>query len=185
MSEGTIRPVTHGDEDSSLLARIEQKDEQAMTRFYEMHSRLVYSIALRVLRDPSQAEDVVQETFMQVWTRPLAFNPARGNISSFLAVMVRNRSVDVLRRRKPNDSIDDLQIASSQNLANETEHRMMLERVREVVSEMPAEQQTALSLAFFDGLTHSEIAAQTNQPLGTIKTRIRAAVQRLERSLAV
>ncbi len=184
MSDGTIRPVVQGEDDSSLLARIEQKDEQAMTRFYELHSRLVYSIALRVLRDPAQAEDVLQETFMQVWTRPLAFNPARGNISSFLAVMVRNRSVDVLRRRKPNDSIEDLQIASSQNLEDETEHRLMLERVRQVVSEMPSEQQTALSLAFFDGLTHSEIAAQTNQPLGTIKTRIRAAVQRLERSLA-
>lgn len=155
-----------------------------MTRFFERHSRLVYSIALRVLRDPAQAEDVLQETFMQVWTRPLAFNPARGNISSFLAVMVRNRSVDVLRRRKPNDAIDDLQIASAQNLANETEHRILLDRVREVVSELPTEQQTALSLAFFDGLTHSEIASQTNQPLGTVKTRIRAALQRLERTLA-
>ena len=184
MSDETIRPVTHSEDDSSLLARIERKDEQAMARFFELHSRLVYSVALRVLRDPAQAEDVMQETFMQIWTRPLAFNAARGNITSLLAVMVRNRSVDVLRRRKPGDSIDDMQIASSKNLANETEHRILLERVRDVVRELPLEQQTALSLAFFDGLTHSEIAAQTSQPLGTIKTRIRAALQRLERTLA-
>ena len=183
MSDSTIRSNGQSEDSSSLLARIEQKDEQAMTRFFELHSRLIYSVALRVLRDPAQAEDVMQETFMQVWTKPLAFNAARGNLSSLLAVMARNRSVDLLRRRRPSDSIDDVQIASLHNLAHETEHRIMLDRVREVVSGLPVEQQTALSLAFFDGLTHSEIAAQTNQPLGTIKTRIRAALQRVERTL--
>ncbi len=184
MSDGTIRPVTQPEDDSSLLARIKGKDQQAMARFFELHSRLVYSVALRVLRDPAQAEDVMQETFIQVWTRPIAFDAARGSIASLLAVMTRNRSVDVLRRRKPSDSIDGMQIAAPKNLAHEIEHRILLDRVREVVRELPLEQQTALSLAFFDGLTHSEIAAQTSQPLGTIKTRIRAALQRLERTLA-
>lgn len=171
--------------DAHLLTRLEQKDESAMSALFARHSRLVYSVALRVLRDPQIAEDVVQEVFMQIWNKPVAFVPSRGSLSSLLAVMARNRSIDHIRGKKVTESVDDLHIASSYNLANDAEHRIMLERVRAVIGELPAEQKSALEMAFFGGLTHVEIAEQTGQPLGTIKTRIRAALQRLERTFDV
>lgn len=154
-----------------------------MTQVFQLYSRLVYSVALRVLQHPEQAEDVLQDVFMQIWKKPVTLDQGRGSFGSLLAVMARNRSIDVLRRRKPTQSTDDFDMPSSFSLSNDSERRLLLDRVRVLANELPSEQQMVLQLAFFEGLTHAEIAVRTGAPLGTVKTRIRSAVQALERSL--
>ncbi len=165
--------------DSSLLAMVQQGDEQAMARLFERHSKLVYSVALRVLRDPAAAEDVLQEIFMQIWRTPTSFVGTHTSLAGWLAVVSRNRSVDLLRKKRPTESFEDVPFASPYDLANDAEQNLMLERVRILVAELPDEQRTALEMAFFEGLTPLEIAEKTECPLGTVKTRIRSAVQAL------
>ncbi len=171
--------------DWSLLQSIKQKDEQAMAGLFARHSRLVYSVALRVLKDPHLAEDVLQEVFMQMWRKPVELLSDGGNFPAYLAVATRNRCIDMLRQQKPMDDVDGLQIASKYNLANDAEQHILLDRVRAAVGELPREQRSSMEMAFFDGLTHTEIAQQTGLPLGTVKTRIRTALQRLERAFHV
>ena len=94
----------------------------------------------------------------------------------------RNRSIDALRRRRPTDSVDDVVLASSYNLAEEAERNSLMERARTVIVKLPSEQRKTLEMAFFDGLTHSEIAEMTGDPLGTVKTRIRSALLSLRKA---
>lgn len=185
MSDASF-PSRLGDEqesDPELFSRIKRGDQQALTRLFHRHSRLVFSVAMRVLSDREDAEDVLQEVFMQLWKRPLDTLDSYQSAGPLLAVMARNRAVDHIRRRRPTQSVDDLPLASSLDLAASSEQNLLLGRVREIVTTMSAEQQTALNLAFFQGLTHTEIAEKTGTPLGTVKTRIRAAVNLLERTL--
>ena len=163
--------------DSTLLTLVEQGDGNALARLFERHSKLVYSVALRVLRDPGAAEDILQEIFLQVWRSPTKFVAARGSLGGWLAVVTRNRCIDQLRKRRPTDSVDDVPLVSNYDLADHAEHNVLLDRVRVVMAELPAEQRKTLELAFFEGWTHAEIAEQTGHPLGTVKTRIRSALQ--------
>ena len=120
---------------------------------------------------------------MQIWRKPLDLRETQQSVEPLLAVMARNRAVDSIRKRKLTQPVDELPIPSSLDVAASSEHSLMLNRVREIARKLPVEQQTALDLAFFQGLTHTEIAASTGTPLGTVKTRIRAAVNLLERTL--
>lgn len=169
--------------DPVLLAKIREGDEQALARLFQKHSKLVFSVAMRVLNDREDAEDVLQEIFMQVWRKPFELREDQQSLEPLLAVMTRNRAVDSIRRRKLTQPVDDLPLASPLNLAASSENNLLLARVREIASQLPVEQQTALEMAFFEGLTHTEIAAKTATPLGTVKTRIRSAVNLLERTL--
>jgi len=169
-------------DDTSLLAQVRTGDEQAMASLFDRYSPVVYSVALRVLRDPASAEDVLQEIFMQVWRNPDGFSAARGSLGGWLAVVARNRSIDALRRKRPTDSIEDVILASPYNLADEAERNTLMERARGVITQLPAEQRKTLEMAFFDGLTHSEIAEMTGDPLGTVKTRIRSALLTLRKA---
>ena len=175
-------PQPSSEDDASLLAKIQSGDEHAMASLFDRYSKVVYSVALRVLRDPSSAEDVLQEIFMQIWRNPDGFSAARGSLGGWLAVVSRNRSIDALRRRRPTDSVDDVVLASPYNLANEAERNSLMERARGVISNLPAEQRKTLEMAFYDGLTHSEIAEMTGDPLGTVKTRIRSALLTLRKA---
>ncbi len=169
-------------DDASLLALVERGDEPAMASLFDRYSKVVYSVALRVLRDPASAEDVLQEIFMQIWRTPNSFQPARGSLGGWLAVVSRNRSIDALRRKRPSESIDELALASPYNLADEAERNTMIGKAREVICTLPSEQRKTLEMAFFDGLTHSEIAEMTGDPLGTVKTRIRTALGSLRKA---
>jgi RNA polymerase sigma-70 factor (ECF subfamily) len=166
-------------EDVVLLSLVQQGDQQAMVSLYDRYSKLVYSVSLRVLRDPASAEDVLQEIFMQIWRNPNGFSVTRGSLAGWLAVLARNRSVDVLRRRRPSDSVEDVVLASPFNLADDSERRLMMERAQKMIARLPEDQQKTLEMAFFDGLSHSEIAERTGSPLGTIKSRIRRALMTL------
>lgn len=169
-------------DDATLLALVRRGDEHAMASLYDRYSRIVYSVALRVLRDPASAEDVLQEIFMQVWRTPEQFVAVRGSFGAWLTVVTRNRSIDALRRKRPCETVDDIAIASPYDLASEAERSTLAERARAVIQKLPADQRKTLEMAFFDGLTHSEIAEITGDPLGTVKTRIRSALLSLRKA---
>jgi RNA polymerase sigma-70 factor (ECF subfamily) len=187
MERDVERPaaMTHEgpDEDSQLLSRIRRGDEQAMASVYDRYSRVVYSVALRVLRDAASAEDVLQEVFLGVWRHPEKFAATRGSLGGWLAVVARNRSIDMLRRKRPSEQIEEIQLAAPFNLAAEAERNRMMERVRTIIMRLPPDQRKTLEMAFFDGLTHSEISEMTGDPLGTVKTRIRTALITLRKEL--
>jgi RNA polymerase sigma-70 factor (ECF subfamily) len=175
-------PPLSTQDDATLLALVQRGDEYAMASLFDRYSKVVYSVALRVLRDPASAEDVLQEIFMQVWGNPDSFIATRGSLGGWLAVVSRNRSIDALRRKRPSEQVDDMQLASPYNLADEAERNSMMEKARSVIHLLPTEQRKTLEMAFFDGLTHSEIAEMTGDPLGTVKTRIRSALGTLRKA---
>ncbi len=170
-------------DDGLLLGKIAQGDEDAMAVIFDRYSKVVYSVSLRVLRDPSAAEDVLQEIFMQIWRKPEGFLSTRGSLGGWLAVVARNRSIDLIRRRKPSDSVDDIALASNFNLAEESERNILMQRARGAILKIQPDQRKAVEMAFFDGLTHAEIAELTGDPLGTVKTRIRAGLLALRKAM--
>ncbi len=182
--EGT-GPVTHGgaDQDGQLLDRVRRGDEQAMGAIYDRYSKIVFSVALRVLRDAASAEDVLQDVFLGLWRRPETFVAARGTLGGWLAVVARNRAIDSLRRKRPSEQIEEVSLASSFDLAEEAQRNILMQRARDIIQQLPYEQRKTLQMAYFDGLTHSEIAEVTGDPLGTVKTRIRSALLTLRKEL--
>ncbi|WP_213805805.1 sigma-70 family RNA polymerase sigma factor [Granulicella sp. dw_53] len=169
-------------DDAGLLLMVQKGDEAAMALLFDRYSKVVYSVALRVLRDPSAAEDVLQEIFMQIWRNPDSFIATRGTLGGWLAVVSRNRSIDTLRRKRPTEQVNEMSLASPYNLADEAERNHMMEKARGVIHLLPTEQRKTLEMAFFDGLTHTEIAEMTGDPLGTVKTRIRSALTTLRKA---
>ena len=170
-------------EDERLLERVRARDQQAMAELFDRYGGMVYSVALRVLKDPGHAEDVMQDIFFQVWVNPRAFVSSRGALGAWLLVVARNRAIDALRKRRPSDPVDDVVLPAKTNLASEAECNTIMEKVRVVMSGLPADQQKSLQLAFFEGLSHSEIAARTGDPLGTVKTRIRTALMSVRKAI--
>ena len=175
-------PPPSGQDDAALLTLVQRGDEYAMASLFDRYSKVVYSVALRVLRDPASAEDVLQEVFMQIWRKPDGFVATRGSLGGWLAVVARNRSIDALRRKRPTEQVEEMTLASNYNLADEAERNSMMEKARGVIRLLPVEQRKTLEMAFFDGLTHSEIAEMTGDPLGTVKTRIRSALTSLRKA---
>jgi len=169
--------------DSELMARVCAGDELALAAIYDRYSGVVYGVALRVVADTSAAEDILQEVFIQLWRNPASFDGRRGNLGAWLAVIARNRAIDAVRKRRHEIDVDEIVIPVECELADETERRRMAASAREKMAAMPAAQRTALEMAFFEGLTHSEIAAKTGEPLGTIKTRIRSGLLALRECL--
>jgi RNA polymerase sigma-70 factor, ECF subfamily len=168
--------------DATLVSAIRSGDEQAMAQLYERYSSIVYSVALRVLGDTAAAEDILQEVFMQLWRSPDAFDASRGSLPGWLAVITRNRAIDSLRKRRPETDINAIVVSIEPDLASRAEWSRVLEKIRSVLGGMSAPQRSALEMAFFDGLTHTEIAEKTGEALGTIKTRIRAGLVTLRKA---
>jgi RNA polymerase sigma-70 factor, ECF subfamily len=161
---------------------IRSGDTHAMTLLYDRYSSIVYAVALRVLGDTGAAEDVLQEVFLQLWRNPGAFDSSRGNLAAWLAVIARNRAIDGLRKRRPETDIADVLVSVEPDMAGEAERTRAMEKVRAALETMPAAQRSALEMAYFEGLTHIEIAAKTGEPLGTIKTRIRTGLLALRKT---
>ena len=147
--------------DASLIAGIRSGEQQAMAALYDRFSSVVYSVALRVLGDTGRAEDVLQEVFLQLWRNPEVFDATRGSLGAWLAVIARNRAIDVIRKQRPEDDIADVVISVEPDLASEADRARAAEKVRGVLGAMPPAQRKALEMAYFEGLTHSEIAAKT------------------------
>jgi RNA polymerase sigma-70 factor, ECF subfamily len=168
--------------DVALISAIRSGDQSAMAELYDRYSGIVYAVALRVLGDTGTAEDVLQEVFMRLWRNPGLFDASRGNLAPWLAVIARNRAIDMLRQRRPETDIEDVVISVEPDLAGEAERAMAMNKVRSVLSGMAASQRLALEMAYFEGLSHSEIAAKTGEALGTIKTRIRTGLLALRKA---
>jgi RNA polymerase sigma-70 factor (ECF subfamily) len=173
-----------GAADVALVAAIRFGEQSAMGALYDRYSPVVYAVALRVLGDTGAAEDVLQDVFMQLWKNPGAFDSSRGSLGAWLAVITRNRAIDALRKRRPESDIEDVIISVEPDMAGEAERVQVREKVRATLSGMPDGQRKALELAYYEGLTHSEIAAKTGEPLGTIKTRIRAGLLTLRKAFS-
>lgn len=174
-----------GESDVTLLENVAAGQQQAMATLFERYGGMVFSVALRVLNDAARAEDLMQEVFLQLWREPGKFSSGRGSLGAWLAVVARNRAVDVVRGRKPSDPVEGVVLAARTDLASDVERDLLMEKVRAALKDLPLEQQRSLELAYFEGLSHSEIAARTGDPLGTVKTRIRAALGSLRKAVEV
>jgi RNA polymerase sigma-70 factor, ECF subfamily len=168
--------------DLAIVTGLKAGDQTAMAELYDRFSSIVYAVALRVLGDTGAAEDVLQDVFLQLWRNPGAFDAARGSLAGWLAVIARNRAIDALRKRRPETDIEDVIISVTPDLASEAERQRAAEKIRGVLGAMPTAQRSAIEMAYFEGMSHSEIAAKTGEPLGTIKTRIRAALMTLRKA---
>jgi RNA polymerase sigma-70 factor, ECF subfamily len=173
------------DGDAALMRRIADKDETALAVVYDRYARLVYSVALRVLRNTDLAEEVSQDTFYQLWRTAFAFNPSRGSLSGWLLVCTRNRAISRLRGRafEPAAELREHVGVLNVNLEDDLAQAQQISRVRAALEKLQPAQRQALELAYFEGLTHTEIARRTGEPLGTVKTRLRAAVEFLKKAL--
>jgi RNA polymerase sigma-70 factor, ECF subfamily len=161
-----------------LLARVAQRDPDAMLVIYDQLSGIVYSVALQVLRDPSESEDVTQEVFLQLWRTPERFDVDRGPLRNWLVIVARNRAIDALRRKKPqNGEATELEDPNSGNGHAEGTH--LLCELHDRIAQMPERQRTCFQLAYVQGLSHSEISERTGEPLGTVKSRIRSGLEYL------
>jgi RNA polymerase sigma-70 factor (ECF subfamily) len=176
------------DADLRLVGRLASGDLDAAGELYDRHAAKVLALARRILRDQGDAEDIVQEVFSQAWRTATRFEPGRGTVAGWLLMIARTRAIDRLRARlaRPDTTGDvllDRMPGHSEAQSDTLIAREQYERIRQGLGALPAEQRTALELAYFEGLSQSEIAERLAAPLGTIKTRIRTALTTLRRSL--
>ena len=171
--------------DLALIRRIVDRDEAALGALYDRYGGLVFSVASRVLNDPQAAEEILQDIFQHLWGAAARFDPARGSLAGWLVVTTRNRSIDRLRQRNPESTADTLpqDVAMPFNLEDNILRGRLVDKVRGVMDRLPKEQRVLVDLAYFEGLTHSEIAVRTGEPLGTVKSRLRAAIAWLKKEL--
>lgn len=172
-------------DDGDLIQAIARQDSSALMLLYERYGRLSFALAYRIVGDPSLAEEVVQDAFLQVWNRATTFDHARGgNVRGWLMTIVHHRSIDFRRRdldRKPtNVPLEDVEnVLSVPDVWGAVSASLTRDSMRAAVDTLPRDQRRAIELAFFDGLTHNEIAEQENAPLGTIKGRLRLGMRKL------
>jgi RNA polymerase sigma-70 factor (ECF subfamily) len=175
--------------DRVLVAAMEARDADALGRLYDRHAARLLGVADRILGETGEAEEVVQEVFLYAWRAASSFNPFRGSVLAWLIIATRSRAIDRLRTRKPPVSSDAegrdplAHVPSRDDVEAGSAAREWEAVCRAAIGELPADQRRALELAYFDGLTHQEIAGQTATPLGTVKTRIRLGLMKLRERL--
>ncbi len=181
--------VADNNSDDLLLRRLRGGDYEAVEELYNRYSRITFALALRLLSDPGGAEDIVQEVFLKIWRNPDSFDPNRGRFASWLMSVVHNQCIDQLRKKRhTNVSLDQEETQEHLNYLvdnkpapeEEVWIKMRRDLVRQVLNQLPQEQRRLIDLAFFGGYTHQEIATQTGQPLGTVKSRIRQGLLKLK-----
>jgi RNA polymerase sigma factor (sigma-70 family) len=167
--------------DEALPALVARGDEDALAALYDRFGRVAYGLAFRVLRDQALAQDAVQDAFLAAWRTAASFDPARGKASTWLLTLVHRRAVDVVRRedRRRAGPLDDAPAASGDATDETAELREQRRTVQAALAQLPPEQREALELAYYGGLTPSELAERLGVPLGTIKSRMFAALSRL------
>ena len=172
--------------DAFLLTEIAKKETWALSVLYERYSARLYGLALKILKDESLAQDVVQDIFLKVWQNADKFEKSRGSAIAWLMILCRNRSIDKLRQREKSTKRstvfnEELNIATSffENPQETVEQNELQKTITNALSQLPQEQRTAIEMAFYQGFSQSEISDELKVPLGTIKTRIRLGMQKL------
>jgi len=175
--------------DATLAQNLLRQDVNSFERLYDRHSRTVYALVLRILEQTPTAEEVVQDVFLQLWRNSAAYDPNRGPFVPWLLTLARNRALDRLRQkgerqRRREDQTDELPpVASAPEFERELDERRRVERVRSLMGRLLPQQKRAIELAYFEGLSHSEIAQRLKEPLGTVKSWIRNGLLRLKEGL--
>lgn len=194
MSDPAPAPNDTAVADAALLLRIAAADQTALGELYDRYHRPLFATAVRILRDASEAEDVVHDVFVTIWHKAVDFDATRGNAFSWVVTLLRNRAIDRVRSRRRRGellaeaAVGDLPVASAGTDLDVAENAVWQEQagdVRRAVAQLPEEQREALSLAFFGGLTQNEISTRLNTPLGTVKARIRRGLLRLRALVTV
>ena len=185
----STRPaIAASGDDSATVRRIADGDESALATLYDRWAQPVYSLVAHLLNDADGAEDVVEETFWQVWQRAASYDASRGTVRTWILTIGRSRALDRIRSRNRNreDVTADFSLIRdpASDPARDAETGEQSSMVYSALSALPAEQRRALELAYFRGLTQSEISGVLHEPLGTIKTRMRLGMQKLRESLA-
>jgi len=181
-----MQPATESQaEDVSCLRRIASGDGGAAAGLYDRHSRALYSLILRIVGDEAEAEDVLQEVFAQAFRQASRYDTSRGAVAAWLLMMARSRAIDRLRARRTRfegrtgevtlEEMPDAQPSVASVMLNDEQTRS----VQRALGELPLMQRIAIELAYYEGLSHSEIAERLEQPLGTVKTRIRLGLLKL------
>jgi RNA polymerase sigma-70 factor (ECF subfamily) len=177
--------------DEDLMPLVERKDPAAFEVVYDRHGGAAYSLAYRIVGNRNTAEDVTQEAFLSVWRSGARFDRTRGSVRTWLLGVVRNRAIDVLRRdagRAPAVSLELEGVPEQESGLERTDAEALrhdaAREVRGVLRELPADQLQVVKLAYFGGLTHSEIADVLGMPLGTVKGRMRLAMEKMRAQLA-
>lgn len=178
-------------DDHTLIRLLAHKKPDALSELYDRYGNLVFSVALAIVNDRGSAEEITQDVFLRVWDNAAMYDQTRASFKNWLSRITRNRAIDVLRRHRthPEQHAVDWADPSVQNRPDPKfpphaiELSLEREHIRTVVAKLPESQQQALHMAYFQGYTHQEIADLLNEPLGTIKTRIRLAMQKLREFL--
>jgi RNA polymerase sigma-70 factor, ECF subfamily len=171
--------------DSVLIAKMRAGDESAFSALYDRYSPMLFGMLMRVLNDRQAAEEVLQDLFLQLWRNADRFDATRGTLPAWLMVIGRNRAISRLRGRRDREVLEEQEgdfagtFASAQNIEDEAARNQLARNISAALGQLPAEQRQAVELAYFEGMTQSEIAARTGAPLGTVKTRVRTAMQSL------
>jgi RNA polymerase sigma-70 factor, ECF subfamily len=182
--------TTNQDHEIELLRRISEGDRAAFAEFYDLYSSLLFSVAVKILRDQKEAEDVLQDVFIQIWDKAKAFDAKLGKPSSWAMTFVRNKAIDRIRASQRRAKL--VESATAEILPTQLEGpsandsvcgREKAEFIRTAVIALPTEQRQAIEMAFFSGLTQNEISERLREPLGTIKARIRRGMLKLREKL--
>lgn len=176
--------------EEELILHISRCDSEALTALYDRHAQTVYNLIMRIVREPASGDEILQDTFWQVWQKANTFQ--HGNATAWLYRIARNKSLDWLRRQKarpqPTMSLDEPKsMAVAMTTATHVEHAVaqnwQQEQIQRALANLPLEQRQCLELAFFEGLSQRQIAEHTQTPVSTVKTRIQMALDKLERAL--
>jgi len=180
--------------DHEMIVRIGRRDQSAFSALYDRLSGPLYSLAMKMLGDPVEAQDALQEVFLQIWSRAATYDQEQSSVFSWAVLLTRSRVVDRLRARgrrsrvvvasTEETSTTAADASTIESTADTVEKNDEAERVRYVLNNLPFEQREAIQLAFFEDLSHHEIAARLEQPLGTVKARIRRGLLRLKERLS-
>lgn len=177
--------------DRDTVQHMAEGDPQALAVVYDRHIRAVFGLAMRVLQNQGDAEDVVQDVFSQAWTQAKRYDAGRGSVASWLLTIARSRAIDRLRARRAKlgstPSTQETAVVELPDPAVGAEHTLLtaesVSRVRAALTDLPLIQRVAIELAYFEGLTQTQIAERLEQPLGTIKARIRTGLLKLRETL--
>jgi RNA polymerase sigma-70 factor (ECF subfamily) len=186
-------PTTQQVLDQEMIARIGSRDQSAFSAMYDRLSGPLYSLAVKMLGDPAEAQEALQDVFLQIWSRAASYDPEQSSVFSWAVLLTRSRVIDRLRARgrrsrvvvasteeTPTEAADASTVESTADTVEKHDEAM---RVRDVLNNLPFEQREAIELAFFEDLSHHDIAARLEQPLGTVKARIRRGLLKLRERL--